>query len=397
MLNYFQLLSSILDNQPNRLLISPSENKIVASFGKSTSIKLEDFTNYNNFKSEVLKTLKEKKIGFASISFDISSSSKESIWKEYPSAEFLFPSYSIIFENNKIKEFGSDKHLYKKILDSSPESNYNKKRFINKKQNENNRWINLVEKAKKDISKSKLEKIVVGESKKYSNIKINIKQTLLNMTNEYPDCVTFLYQNKDDYFFGSTPEKVFEYKDKKITTDALAGSIPNYGQNKKEIEKNFNNTTLVEEHKIVVEFLEEQLEKLSNNKISKSKTKIKSLSNINHLLLELETIIENNNFFEFINLLHPSPALAGYPVNEAKEWIKNNEPFNRGLYTGSIGYVENDSSYFFAGLRCAKYSNKYNEIISFAGNGIIENSKIKYEIDELNSKFDAINKSILED
>ena len=67
------------------------------------------------------------------------------------------------------------------------------------------------------------------------------------------------------------------------------------------------------------------------------------------------------------------------------------------MYTGSIGYVENDSSYFFAGLRCAKYSNKYNEIISFAGNGIIENSKIKYEIDELNSKFDAINKSILED
>lgn len=397
MLNYFQLLTSILDNKPNRLLISPSENKIVASFGKSTSIKLEDFTNYDNFKSEVLKTLNEKKIGFASISFDFSSSSKESIWKEFSSAEFLFPSYSIIFENNKIKEFGSNKNLYKKIVDGPSEDNYKNKKFIYKKQKENDRWTNLVKKAKKDISSSKLEKIVVGESKKYSDIKINIKQTLINMTNEYPDCVTFLYKNNDDYFFGSTPEKVFEYKNKKITTDALAGSIPNYGQNIKEIEKNFNNTTLIEEHKIVVEFLEQQLKNLSNNKISKSKIKIKSLSNINHLLLELETIIENNNFFEFINLLHPSPALAGYPVNEAKEWIKNNEPFNRGLYTGSIGYVENDSSYFFAGLRCAKYSDKHNEIITFAGNGIIENSKIKYEIDELNSKFDAINKSILEE
>ena len=46
------------------------------------------------------------------------------------------------------------------------------------------------------------------------------------------------------------------------------------------------------------------------NKISKSKIKIKSLSNINHLLLELETKVEKNDFFNFIRLLHPSPALA---------------------------------------------------------------------------------------
>ena len=80
--------------------------------------------------------------------------------------------------------------------------------------------------------------------------------------------------------------------------------------NIKEIEKNFSNTTLLEEHKIVVNFLEKQLSKLSKNKISKSKIKIKSLSNINHLLLELETKVEKNDFFNFIRLLHPSPALA---------------------------------------------------------------------------------------
>ena len=96
-------------------------------------------------------------------------------------------------------------------------------------------------------------------------------------------------------------------------------------------------------------------------------------------------------------MLHPSPALAGFPISEAKEWIKNNEPFYRGLYTGSIGYVENNSSYFFAALRCAKYSKRNKKFITFAGNGIIKNSKIKYEINELNSKFQAINKSISEE
>ena len=156
----------------------------------------------------------------------------------------------------------------------------------------------------------------------------------------------------------------------------------------------FNNSILQKEHNIVVEFLENQLLKISNNKVKKSKLKIKSLSNVNHLLLELETNVDKNNFFEFINLLHPSPALAGFPVKDAKEWIKSNENFHRGLYTGSIGYVEKNSSYFFAALRCAKFSTKDKNITTFAGNGIIENSKTNYEINELKSKFEAINRSI---
>jgi menaquinone-specific isochorismate synthase len=396
MLNYFDLLSSILDNNPNRLLISPNENKIVASFGESRSIKRESFDTYSNFKQEVLKILSIEKIGFGSLSFDLSNNIDEEIWGEFPIAEFIFPSYSIIFENNNIKEFGSGKNYYENIFN-------NKESIIENNQSNRNltecheKWINLVEKAKRDISKSKLQKIVVGESKKHKNIKIDIKQTLIKMAKQYPDCVTFLYKNKNDYFFGATPEKVFAYRKKSLSTDALAGSIPNYGQNRKEIEEKFNNSTLQEEHKIVVKFLETQLKKLSSNKINKSNLKIKSLSNINHLLLELETITENNDFFEFIKLLHPSPALAGYPVKEAKQWIKQNELFHRGLYSGSIGYIEEDSSYFFAALRCAKYSKNSNQIITFAGNGIVENSKIKHEINELDSKFDAINKSIIEE
>jgi len=397
MINYFQLLSSILNNNPNRLLISPYEKKIVASFGDSKSIKLENYDTYSNFKQEVLNTLKKEKIAFGSLFFDISNNIKDETWSEFPNAEFIFPSYSIIIENNNIREFGSDKNTYKDIFKKTTQTDIERNLYNQTSTEDHDRWIKLVEKAKNDISKTNLQKIVVGESKKYKNKKIDIKRTLIKMTKQYPDCVTFLYKSKEDYFFGSSPEKIFEYRKKTLTTDALAGSIPNYGQNKEEIEKKFKNSTLQEEHKIVVKFLEEQLKKLSKSKINKSNLKIKSLSNINHLLLELETSIDENDFFSFIKSLHPSPALAGYPVTEAKKWIKQNEKFDRGLYAGSLGYVEEDSSYFFAALRCAKYSKKNKQIITYAGNGIVENSKIKHEINELDSKFEAINKSIIEE
>ena len=113
-------------------------------------------------------------------------------------------------------------------------------------------------------------------------------------------------------------------------------------------------------------------------------------------VIEIKTKIDKNDFFEFIDLLHPSPALAGYPIDEALKWIRNNEKFDRGLYAGSIGYIEKNNSSFYAALRCAKYSISEKEIISFAGNGIVKDSKIKYELEELNSKFKAINESLIE-
>ena len=393
MVNFFQLLSAILDNDPDRLLISPSEKKIVASYGESKKIQLKDYKDYQSFKSKVLITLENENIGFGSLSFDITNDSKQNSWSNFPLGEFTFPSYVFIFENNTISEYGKNDQLKKQILESSKEKKLTRSIPI-KNDNNHSPWIDLVEKAKQDISKSNIQKIVVGESITYENLDIDIKQTLFNMTYEYPDCVTFLFKNSDDYFFGSTPEKVFNYNNGILITDALAGSIPNKGQKEDQIRNMFNNSILQKEHNIVVEFLENQLLKISNNKVKKSKLKIKSLSNVNHLLLELETNVDKNNFFEFINLLHPSPALAGFPVKDAKEWIKSNENFHRGLYTGSIGYVEKNSSYFFAALRCAKFSSKDKNITTFAGNGIIENSKTNYEINELKSKFEAINSSI---
>ena len=69
MVNFFQLLSAILDNDPDRLLISPSEKKIVASYGESKKIQLKDYKDYQSFKSKVLITLENENIslGFFSL------------------------------------------------------------------------------------------------------------------------------------------------------------------------------------------------------------------------------------------------------------------------------------------------------------------------------------------
>ena len=396
MTDFEKILSLILEKNPTRLIVKPTTKTLIAGFAIKKIIKLSDYTNYLEFKENVKKELSSRGIGFGSLFFDIDKNIKSNLWKDFEQAEFTFTNSLLRYENNKLSIINDNDNL-KSYFSNCSKSNNNR---VNSKSSLKNikyeQWKNLVEKAKKEINNSNLEKIVVAEMKRESVDNFDLKSTILYMIEKYPNCTTYLYKMKDSIFFGSTPEMIFEYTNKILKTEAIAGSIPNKGEKTEEIKRKFENTTLIEEHKIVSEYIEKQLLKISSNKITRSDLEVKKLNNINHLQSKIEVEIKDNDFFEFISLLHPSPALAGFPVNDAKKWIKNNENFDRGLYAGSIGYVENDNSNFYAALRCAMYNNSRSEIVSFAGNGIVKDSKVNYEIDELNSKFKAINESIIE-
>ena len=396
MTDFEKILSLILEKNPTRLIVKPTTKTLIAGFGIKKIIKLSDYNNYLEFKENVKKELSSRGIGFGSLFFDIDKNIKSNLWKDFEQAEFTFTNSLLRYENNKLSIINDNDNL-KSYFSNCSKSNNNR---VNSKSSLKNikyeQWKNLVEKAKKEINNSNLEKIVVAEMKRESVDNFDLKSTILYMIEKYPNCTTYLYKMKDSIFFGSTPEMIFEYTNKILKTEAIAGSIPNKGEKTEEIKRKFENTTLIEEHKIVSEYIEKQLLKISSNKITRSDLEVKKLNNINHLQSKIEVEIKDNDFFEFISLLHPSPALAGFPVNDAKKWIKNNENFDRGLYAGSIGYVENDNSNFYAALRCAMYNNSRSEIVSFAGNGIVKDSKVNYEIDELNSKFKAINESIIE-
>jgi len=396
MTDFEKILSLILEKNPTRLIVKPTTKTLIAGFGFKKIIKLSDYTNYLEFKENVKKELSSRGIGFGSLFFDIDKNIKSNLWKDFEQAEFTFTNSLLRYENNKLSIINDNDNLKSYFSNCSK---YNNNRGNSKSSLKNikyEQWKNLVEKAKKEINNSNLEKIVVAEMKRESIDNFDLKSTILYMIEKYPNCTTYLYKMKDSIFFGSTPEMIFEYTNKILKTEAIAGSIPNKGEKTEEIKRKFENTTLIEEHKIVSEYIEKQLLKISSNKITRSDLEVKKLNNINHLQSKIEVEIKDNDFFEFISLLHPSPALAGFPVNDAKKWIKNNENFDRGLYAGSIGYVENDNSNFYAALRCAMYNNSRSEIVSFAGNGIVKDSKVNYEIDELNSKFKAINESIIE-
>lgn len=257
-----------------------------------------------------------------------------------------------------------------------------------------NDWTTAVNRALNQIRNKIIEKVVLARKIEFSlDMNLSISRALLKLQKRYPDCSTFAFRKKGSTFFGSTPEKLFSLIEKKLETEALAGSIARGANLDDDITKEnilLNNEKEISEHKNVLSFLIDNLEILTKNLSYSPIPQIKKLSNIQHLQTQIKANLNDEvEIWEIQEKLHPTPAVCGLPQKKALELIKDLEYFERGLYTGIIGWFnEKRRAEFVVGLRCALL--KDNTLTAFAGCGIVEGSDPISEFNETELKFKPI-------
>ena len=83
--------------------------------------------------------------------------------------------------------------------------------------------------------------------------------------------------------------------------------------------------------------------------------------------------------------LHPTPAVAGTPVGEAKMLLREVETYNRGFFAGACGYVDGaGDGEFSVTLRTGVFDGEIGWV--YAGCGIVEGSVADDEYDEIGMK-----------
>ncbi|MGQ4274382.1 isochorismate synthase [Terrihabitans sp. B22-R8] len=87
--------------------------------------------------------------------------------------------------------------------------------------------------------------------------------------------------------------------------------------------------------------------------------------------------------------LHPTPAVCGMPRPAAIKAVKAIEPFDRGFYSGAVGWCDSsgDGEWHVA-IRCAEISGHRARL--YAGAGIVAGSDPDDEIEETAAKFMAL-------
>ena len=87
-----------------------------------------------------------------------------------------------------------------------------------------------------------------------------------------------------------------------------------------------------------------------------------------------------------VNLLHPTPALGGYPKETAMKKIRDEDLLDRGWYAGAVGWLDAKGNGEFAvAIRSGLLQGK--EASLFAGCGIVGDSDPESEYQETIIKF----------
>nr|WP_236661561.1 isochorismate synthase [Aeromonas media] len=91
--------------------------------------------------------------------------------------------------------------------------------------------------------------------------------------------------------------------------------------------------------------------------------------------------------------LHPTPALCGYPTDLAREFIREQEPFRRALFSGIVGWCDSQGNGEWAVvIRCGVLDGHQVEL--FAGAGIVAGSDPAMEWAETGTKLGTMLKAL---
>ncbi|MFY1634967.1 isochorismate synthase [Solwaraspora sp. WMMB335] len=102
--------------------------------------------------------------------------------------------------------------------------------------------------------------------------------------------------------------------------------------------------------------------------------------------VEGEVVDRSVSALQLAMALHPTPAVCGTPVEVARAVIAELEPFDRGFYTGMVGWVDaGGDGEWVVGIRCARVAGR--SVRLYAGAGVVAESVAVAELAETSAKF----------
>ena len=255
-------------------------------------------------------------------------------------------------------------------------------------------WEEACSSALSAIKGGRVSKVVLSRRKKLrASRPFSSKDLLVNLIDGDAVGTVLLYRYADVFFCGCTPELLVRKRGSRVESMCLAGTCPQ-GDTPQESERLAAGLLADEknriEHDYVVRFIREVFGRTCYNVSVPDKPGILPLRHVQHLCTPAQAeVLEGVPLEDLMGDLHPTPAVAGTPVGEAKMLIRRIETYNRGFFAGAAGYVDGDGDgEFSVALRTGVFDGEIGWV--YAGCGIVAGSDPSSEYDEIDAKLKTI-------
>jgi len=251
-------------------------------------------------------------------------------------------------------------------------------------------WQRDIEDALELFETEVVEKVVLARRADFTFSEtldpIRLIQQLMAAT---PACYHFCFQfDEGSAFLGATPERLIKRHGHRLLSEVVAGTRPRGAT--EQLDRQLADELLASrkdqlEHDIVRKSIRQRLHKLVNALEVDSQASVLKLARKQHLYSGVRATLKNDiSDGELLERLHPTPAVGGYPTENALTEIARIEKFDRGWYAAPVGYVTTDAAEFAVAIRSGLVCD--NRLSLFSGAGIVPGSTPDEEWNEIEHK-----------
>lgn len=272
----------------------------------------------------------------------------------------------------------------------NPQIQFQTSRICHLKDTVKENYLSQADELIKYITDEDCEKAILSRLKIESLSNCDYTKLFNEIVHKYPKAFCFFFNipGKGSWM-GASPELLLENHDKGFKTIALAGT--------QSYEKCIDNEIKwgnkeIKEQQIIVDYLSEKLTSINIDFKTNGPITIKA-GNVYHLKTSFTSELQIDPLPLALSL-HPGPAISGFPVTKALDFIKKIEQHDREYYCGFMGPCDKDSTQFFVNLRCMQVFS--DALCLYAGGGYTIDSVPEDEWQETELKCQTL-LSVLED
>ncbi|MGV2915794.1 isochorismate synthase DhbC [Streptomyces alfalfae] len=190
---------------------------------------------------------------------------------------------------------------------------------------------------------------------------------------------------------GASPELLVSRRGHQVVANPLAGSTPRSSDLAEDVRRAaalLESAKDLHEHAVVVDAVHQALAPFCTDLTIPARPTLIRTATMWHLSTTVTGALASPDAsaLELACALHPTPAVCGTPTATAREVIRETEPFDRGFFTGMVGWGDADGDgEWVVTIRCAEAEERSLRL--YAGAGVVAASDPVAETAETGAKF----------
>lgn len=403
MLNFSKRFSNFcfLDNHDYNF---DKSYECVGGFGMIQSIVCNSKNNLSQF--DQFRNENEDWM-FGHIAYDtknqIESLSSENIDRiNFPDFYFFIPEVVFILSKDEVtigvhSTFDSQ-DIFEEIISIIPEENQFVKPVFSTRFSKL-QYLEIIKKLQQHILRGDCYEICFCQEFFSEDVQIDPIKVFKNLGEISPNPFSAFYKYEGKFLMCASPERFLKKTKNQIISQPIKGTSKRSGKNVEE-EKTLlqNNEKERAENIMIVDLVRNDLSKIceEGTVVVEEFLKIYSFPQVYQMISTIAgKLQENISFSEILSATFPMGSMTGAPKKRAMELIEKYEKTKRGLFSGTVGYINPEGDFDFnVVIRSILYNEQNRYVSILAGSAITWKSIGEKEYEECNIKIEAMKKAL---